>query len=205
VGPDPAGGRLGGAPDDLTAGAIRTVPAVDAAAAVAELLRSRDADGIDHPGGTLDAHLERVRLRLGELGAGEDLQLAGRAHAVYGTDGFDVALLRLDERPLLAALIGADAELLVYRYGACDRARTWRALPSPRQVHDRFTGEVEVLTDDEARAFVELSLVNELDVAEHAPGFLDRHGDFFRRLTADWAALLGPAVTAEASRILGAR
>jgi hypothetical protein len=41
-----------------------------------------------------------------------------------------------------------------------------------------------------------LSLVDELDVAEHAVGFLDRHGDFFRRLAADWAGLLGPTVTA---------
>jgi hypothetical protein len=175
----------------------------DALAAVTELLRSRGAGDIEHPGGTLDAHLDRVRLRLADLGAGPDLQLAARAHAAYGTDGFDVALLRPDERPLLAGLIGADAELLVHRYGACDRRRTWRALPTTRQVHDRFTGRVEVLTDDEVRAFAQLSLVNELDVAEHAPGFLDPHGDFFRGLTDEWAELLGPAVTAEAHRVLG--
>jgi hypothetical protein len=173
--------------------------------ALDELLRSRGAEDIEHPGGTLDAHLERVRVRLAALGASTDLQLAGRAHAVYGTDGFDVALLRLDERPLLAGLIGADAELLVYRYGACDRRRTWGALAGSRQVHDRFTGDVEVLTPDEARAFAELSLVNELDVAEHAPGILDRHGELFRRLAGDWAPLLRPAVLDEAHRVLGAR
>jgi hypothetical protein len=176
---------------------------MDAVAAVTELLRSRGAADIEHPGGTLDAHLERVRLRLAALGAGEELQLAGRAHAVYGTDGFDVTLLRLDERPLLTGVIGGDAELLVYRYGACDRGRTWGAFPSTRRVHDRFTGRAVVLSDDEARAFAELSLVNEIDVAEHAPGFVDRYGDFFRRLTADWAPLLRPAVTAEAHRVLG--
>jgi hypothetical protein len=132
---------------------------VDVLAAVTDLLRSRGADRIEHPGGTLDAHLERVRLRLADLGAGLDLQLAARVHAVYGTDGFDVALLSLDERPMLAGLVGRDAELLVYRYGACDRRRTWHALPSTRQVHDRFTGQVEELTDGQARAFAELSLV----------------------------------------------
>jgi hypothetical protein len=175
---------------------------MDALGPVVELLRSRGAEGIEHPGGTLDGHLERVRLRLAELGASTDVQLAGRAHAVYGTDGFDVALLGLDERALLANLIGADAERLVYRYGACDRSQTWAELPATRRVHDRFTGEVEVLTAEEARAFAELSLVNELDVAEHAPGFLDQHGDYFRRLTTDWGPLLGAAVTAEAQRIL---
>lgn len=178
---------------------------MDAVAAVADLLRARGAEAIDHPGGTLDAHLDRVRLRLAALGASPDLQLAGRAHAVYGTDGFDVPLFSLDERPLLAGLIGADAEALVYRYGACDRKLTWSDLPTTRRVHDRFTGGVETLSADEARAFAELSLVNELDLAEHATGFLDRHGDFFRRLTANWAPLLGPAVAAEASRVLGER
>jgi hypothetical protein len=173
--------------------------------ALDELLRSRGADRIEHPGGTLDAHLERVRIRLAALGASTDLQAAGRAHAVYGTDGFDVPLLSLEERPLLAGLIGADAELLVYRYGACDRHRTWGELAATRRVHDRFTGGAVVLTPPDARDFAELSLVNELDVAEHAPGFLDRHGDLFGRLAADWAPLLGPAVTAEAHRVLGTR
>jgi hypothetical protein len=178
---------------------------MNAVDAVTELLRARGAAEIEHPGGTLGAHLERVRLRLAGLGASTHLQLAGQAHAVYGTDGFDRALLSLDERPLLAGLVGADAERLVYRYGACDRRRTWATLAESRQVHDRFTGEVDVLTPAEARDFAELSLVNELDVAEHAPGFRDRHGSFFRRLAADWAPLLRPAVAADAGRVLAER
>ena len=69
---------------------------------VAQLLRVRGAAAVERPGGTLDAHLEGVQHRLAALGASSALQLAGRAHAVYGTDGFDVALLSLDERPLHA-------------------------------------------------------------------------------------------------------
>ena len=60
-----------------------------------------------------------------------------------------------------------------------------------------------MLTPEEARAFAELSLVNELDVAEHSSGFLDRHGDYFRRLTVGWTPLLGTAVVEEARRVLG--
>jgi hypothetical protein len=131
------------------------------------------------------------------------VQLAGRAHAVYGTDGFDVRLLRPDERPLLAGLIGDDAERLVYRYAACDRDRTWDVLSERRRVHDRFTGDDEELSDEDLRDFADLSLVNELDVAEHAPGFLDRYGSYFRRLTAVWEPLLSPAVVADARRVLG--
>jgi hypothetical protein len=60
-----------------------------------------------------------------------------------------------------------------------------------------------VLTPEEARAFAELSLINELDVAEHSSGFLDRYGDYFRRLTVGWAPLLGTPVVEEARRVLG--
>ena len=202
MGTDPAGGRLGGAPDDLTAGAIRTVPAVDAAAAVAELLRSRDADGIDHPGGTLDAHLERVRLRLGELGAGEDLQLAGRAHAVYGTDGFPVTLIDPAQRDVLRDIAGPAVEAMVYRYGACDRARTWPDLARTGVLHDRFDGSTETLSRADLRDLVDLTIVNELDVVEHSAETAARFGDELRVLFTSWAAAASPAVVAEATRVL---
>ena len=48
-----------------------------------------------------------------------------------------------------------------------------------------------------------LGLVNESDVAEHAPGFLDEHGAWFRRLTAAWEPVLTPAVAVEAVRVFG--
>jgi hypothetical protein len=176
---------------------------VDTVAALAELLRSRGADGIEHPSGTLGAHLARVQHRLASLGAGPVLQLAARAHAVYGTDGFDVRLLGLDERPLLADVIGADAEELVHRYGGCDRARTWGQLATRHGVRSRFTGDFEELGPEALRDFADLSLVSEMDVAEHAPGFLDRHGDYFRRLTGAWFPILSRAVAADAARVFG--
>lgn len=176
---------------------------MSAEARLADLLRARGAATIDHPGGTLDAHLERVQHRLARLGASPMLQLAGRAHAVYGTDGFDVSLLALHERAVLAGIVGPDAELLVYRYGACDRKRTWTSLAEDGRVCDRFTGESHELAPDELRAFADLSLVNELDLAEHSATFLDQHGDFFRRLTSFWEPVLSPAVCADARRVLG--
>ncbi|WP_446211850.1 DUF6817 domain-containing protein [Micromonospora sp. IBSANI012] len=56
-------------------------------------LRRRGAEAIDHPGGTLYGHLCRVQERLAALGSDVATQLAGLTHAVYGTDGFDLALL----------------------------------------------------------------------------------------------------------------
>lgn len=165
-------------------------------------LRERGAEGVAHPGGTLYAHLSRVHGRLGRLGLGEDVRLAGLAHAAYGTDGFDLALLDPAERPTLRALVGEPAEHLVYLYGGCDRGRTWPRLAETGEVWDRFAGGARRLEPPVLTAFVDLTVVNELDVAEQAPGFVEEHGDHFRRLFASWAAIASPAVTADARHVL---
>ena len=96
--------------------------------AVRAWLRDRGAETIDHPGGTLYAHLGRVHDRLGALGHDPHVQLAGLAHAAYGTDGFDLTLLDVTDRDTLRELVGDRAEALIYLYGACDRSRTWQPL-----------------------------------------------------------------------------
>ena len=171
--------------------------------AVRAWLRERGAESIDHPGGTLYAHLGRVHDRLGALGHDPQVQLAGLAHAVYGTDGFDLTLLDVADRGTLRELVGDRAETLIYLYGACDRSRTWKTLPDTTQVCDRFTGAPRALAPEQVRPFTDLSIVNELDVAEQDPAFVTRYGDYFRRLFATWAPLASPAVLAEARRILG--
>jgi hypothetical protein len=172
------------------------------AEAVKAWLRDRGAESIDHPGGTLYTHLARVHDRLGVLGHGSDVQLAGLAHAAYGTDGFTRALLPVGERPVLRDLVGPTAEKLIYRYGACDRDRTWAALAETRQVWNRFTGHAEHPGAAELRPFVDLSIVNELDVAEHDAEVRRRYGGYFRDLFASWAPLASPPVVAEAERVL---
>ncbi|MFI7427880.1 DUF6817 domain-containing protein [Micromonospora sp. NPDC049836] len=166
-------------------------------------LRQRGAETIPHPGGTLYTHLCRVHDRLAELGCGVDAQLAGLAHAVYGTDGFDVTLLDRTDRATLRELIGDDAEALVYLYGACDRGRTWRKLAATGEVVDRFTDQTWTLGPGQVRPFVDLSIVNELDVIEQDPATADRYGEYFRSLFAAWAPIASPQVTSEAQRLLG--
>jgi hypothetical protein len=90
-------------------------------AAAAELLASRGAAGIPHPGGTLLAHLERVHALLAQWGARPALRRAGLCHAFYGTDGFAVALGDPSRRDELASMVGEEAERLVYLYASCDR------------------------------------------------------------------------------------
>jgi len=168
-------------------------------------LRDHGAESIEHPGGTLYAHLCRVQQRLVDLGAGQDLQLAGLTHAVYGTDGFARSLLAWSDRDSLQSVVGRTAEALVYLYGACDRTRTWPSLADTATVHDRFTGRPERMSVSQLVPFVDLSIVNELDVIEQNPAMLEKHGDYFGDLFTRWASVTSPSVRTEADRVLAGR
>jgi hypothetical protein len=149
-----------------------------------DLLLARGADRLAHPGGTLYGHLLRVADLLTEWGADQDLQAAGLCHACYGTDGYDRPLLALAERRVLAGLVGARAESLVYLYGSCDRAAVYPALSgsAPVPFRDRFTGRELTPAEPEIRAFTELTAANELDVLRHNPAMAAQHGAALLRL-----------------------
>jgi hypothetical protein len=165
-------------------------------------LRERDAERIPHAGGSLFEHLCRVHDRLAALGRDAEVRLAGLTHAVYGTDGFGETLLDVAERRVMRELVGERAEAHVYLYAGCDRGHTWRALATTGLVRSRFTGAILAPAPDDLRAFVDLSIVNELDVAEHDPQVAAKYGDYFRDVFASWASLASPAVTADARRVL---
>jgi hypothetical protein len=166
-----------------------------------EFLRGTVAPELPHPGGTLLAHLLRVHDRLEECGAPPHVCRAGLAHAVYGTDGFDVTLLKLGERSLMIDMVGPDAERLVYRYAACDRSKTWPNLATTGVVWDRFTGTSEQLTGAELTEFADLTVVNELDVLAHSAEIEHRHGDALRALFLRWQPILSPAVARAADAV----
>lgn len=153
---------------------------------IEEFLLDRGASQLPHPGGTLYEHLVRVAALLAEWGAGEDLQAAGLCHACYGTAGYPHPLLGLDERPILRALAGTEAESLVYLYGSCDRDAVHPALkePGPVPFRDRFTGRTHVPPEPAIRAFTELTAANELDIMRHNPVLAAKHGAALRQFFA---------------------
>ncbi len=161
---------------------------------IAESLAARGAAGIPHPGGTLLAHLERVRALLAQWGARPALRRAGLCHAFYGTDGFAVALGDPSRRDELVSIIGEEAEQLVYLYASCDRRFSYPALAKPAgPFRDRFTGTVLHPPLSLRRDFAELTVANELDIAAINPDFRAQSGPALLRLFTSWMTLLSQA------------
>jgi hypothetical protein len=128
---------------------------------------------VQHIHADLASHLWSTSDRLREWGNDEPLCLAGLFHAVYGTFGFDEKLVELKDRPLVAEIIGKEAEAMVYLYGACNRALTYPQICRSEEpvFHDRFSMEIHVPSIQERRSFAELTVANEIDVA--APNLED--------------------------------
>ncbi|MFH8381334.1 DUF6817 domain-containing protein [Kitasatospora sp. NPDC018058] len=145
---------------------------------IEDFLRAHEADRIPHPGGTLLEHLARVAALLAQWGTDSAVQAAGLCHAAYGTDGFDGALLGLDERDTLVELVGHRAEALVYLYASCGRAAVYPRLGRDERplFHDRFTGDDHTPPEEDLRAFLAITVANELDVLAHNSELAERYG-----------------------------
>jgi pimeloyl-ACP methyl ester carboxylesterase len=145
---------------------------------VEAFLRSRGAERLVHPGGSLYEHLCRVSVLLSDWGADETTQMVGLCHACYGTDGFDHAMVDRADRQVLVELIGPTAESLVYLYCSCDRAVAYPPLADNRPVafRDRFTEHLHTPSEQEIRNFMEVTAANELDALAHNQALLAEHG-----------------------------
>jgi hypothetical protein len=167
------------------------------------ILQAARAEEIEHPGGTLLAHLRRVSALLGSWGARPALVSAGLCHAFYGTDGFPVALLDLGRRAELVEAIGVEAEALVYFYASCDRKSSYPGLTDSRGTFvDRFTGTRMHPSLEERRDFAELTAANELDIVAVSPEVRTRYGADLRDLFTRWRPLLSEAAWAHCGSVL---
>ncbi|MFJ8112622.1 DUF6817 domain-containing protein [Streptomyces sp. NPDC096132] len=169
-----------------------------------DLLTGLGAEDMTHPGGTLLAHLRRVRSRLADWHARPALQLAGLCHALYGTDGFPEALLPPARRTEAAEVIGREAEAAVYFYASCDRKATYPTLTGPDSpFHDRFTGAVLTPAPPALADFAELTAANEIDLAAHDPAFRERWGPQLSALFNRFGPLLSEAAREDCRVVLG--
>ncbi|MFF4590413.1 DUF6817 domain-containing protein [Streptomyces sp. NPDC001388] len=168
------------------------------------MLQTAGAEAIDHPGGNLLAHLERVSALLSSWGARPALVSAGLCHAFYGTDGFPAALLSLDLRGELVQAIGEEAEALVYFYASCNRkASYWTLATEDAAFTDRFTGGRTRPTGHQRRDFAELTAANELDIAMVSPEIRGRYGPALLELFTRWRHLLSEPAWECCRNVLG--
>ena len=169
-----------------------------------EMLEAAGAARIEHPGGTLLAHLTRVEAALETWGARPALASAGLCHAFYGTDGFPTSLLDLEQRADLAEAIGDEAEGLVYFYASCDRKASYRGLSEPDGIfRDRFTGVDFPPSAQQRRDFAELTAANELDLVVVNPANRARYGSALLALFGRWRPLLSDPAWAHCRDVLG--
>ena len=154
-------------------------------------LRDWGADQVDHPGGTLLAHLVRTAKDLENWGASDDLVLAALFHAAYGTDGFAPSLIDLSQRNLLQSIVGAEAEAIIYRYASCDRKATYPNIKVGEKVVfiDRYAGGPATMSDADIQTFVELTIANELDLVEHNDDFAAEFGPILFDIFSGWTHL----------------
>jgi hypothetical protein len=160
-----------------------------------------------HIFGDLQSHLIGVESLVRDWGGSDFLALAALAHATYGTDGFEPHILELADRPVLAAIVGAEVEALVYFYASCDRNYFYpqleaagTALPDLR-FRDRFTHTEVTPEPADVRRFVDLTYANECELAAASPGGAAEWtwlADFCRQ-TGRWAT---PSFSAGAAALL---
>jgi hypothetical protein len=144
-------------------------------AAALAFLAEHDTGQTPHVFGDLLTHLTGVETLVRAWGGSELLALAALGHATYGTDGFPPHILELDQRSLLADVIGEDAEALVYFYASCDRGFFYPQLEDPEmelgqlRFRDRFTGSEVAPGAAQVTQFVDLTNANETELAASSP------------------------------------
>lgn len=146
-------------------------------------LQALGAGEFAHVDGSLIDHLRGTHDLLRSWGANDVLCRAGLYHAAYGTAGYSKTLVSLEQREQIKALIGADAEGLVFVYCACDRRFFWPqvGVKSPSIFRDRFTGEEFSVDDSWLKNFCELTVANELEIARRDSEFIIKNmGPVFR-------------------------
>jgi hypothetical protein len=140
-------------------------------------LESLGAAAYDHKNGNLHAHLLGTYQLLRNWGADKALSDAGLYHSVYSTEGFRQTMVKLDLRSDIAAIIGEEAEAMVYLYCACDREFVYSNFGNRGEVgfRDRFTNEEFVMSAQQASAFCELTVANELELMSLNEAYRVKH------------------------------
>jgi len=169
-----------------------------------ERLRALGAGAFVHLHGTLERHLQGTERLLRRFGNREAVCLAGLYHAVYGTDGIVGRLVEPAARNAIIAIIGGEAEGLVYLYGACDRDAFHPRIGTRLQHRfvDRLSRSQYPIRALQLRDFCEITVANEIELAMGNAVFRTRHADELTRLFARMRGLVSEVGYATAREVL---
>lgn len=163
-----------------------------------EKLKSLGAGDFQHLNGSLIEHLQGTVSILESWSASEALKKAGLFHAAYGTAAFDANMVSLSRRQEIAALIGKEAEALVYLYCSCDRDYVFPQfnISKPIQFKDRFNQNTFTIDSFLLAQFCELTVANELELIYSSEKFKISYGQALRTLFIGMDAYLSPQARA---------
>ncbi len=142
------------------------------------------AGDFEHWNGSLINHLKGTYALLKSWGTQPALCIAGLYHAVYGTSGFDEVMVSDSHREKIKKIIGEQSENIVYTYCACDRDLFWPQIGNDANplFLDRFTGQKYHLSFQELKWFCELTVANELEIANDNNEFIKKYGPSLKPL-----------------------
>lgn len=160
-----------------------------------------------HLNGALIDHLRGTADLLAQWQARPVLCAAGLYHAVYGTAGFNASVVDVNKRKDIAAIIGDEAEALVYLYGSTDRAVCYPRFGTSAQdlFSDRFTQLEYRLAPQQLKDLCELTVANELDIARGSAAFRHQYGDALNDLFNRMSGLLSAPCRQAYASVLGGK
>lgn len=168
-------------------------------------LQALGAGEFEHLNGSLSSHLHGTEALLREWNARDAVCNAGLYHAVYGTDGYNPALVGVSMRERIASLLGKEAEELAYLYGACNRRVYYPRIGTESQLMfaDRFANTEYPISHQQLSDLCELILANELEIAQGSAEFRAQHGAALSRLFMRMEGLVSTAGFQTFRKVLG--
>ncbi|MBU9564504.1 GNAT family N-acetyltransferase [Burkholderia multivorans] len=118
------------------------------------------ASQVSHSGRTFLDHLLGVENLLKRWECNVDVQAAGLFHSVYGTNRFKTALVGLHARPLVAQLIGRDAEELAFLFCSSERPQAWLDACATGKLVDRRSGKAKTVSKALLGRLIEMECAN---------------------------------------------
>ena len=164
-------------------------------AAKLAFLEKFGADNVDHSEEDLMSHLTNTHQILVEWEASQSLCDAGLFHSIYGTEAFQTQVVPDEHRQEVAALIGAEAEKIVWHFCTMKRATLSENLSrdGDLQIQNRVTEEWYEISEQEFHDLANLTVANAMEhVPRIPPKYYERSLEHGRMMLLPFAPVLLP-------------